>query len=359
MMWGRDLKPDHRMHCQGADDPGGKDNAPCVTEELVQYIYLHFRKGLECINSDGGYPVDPKEFYKIVNHESRFQYNVVHNGGIGITQIVTPAARDMGLVNGYPGIARQAWDQVKDNPTCQFFTDVVSDDGPELKANGVVEECQFLDIKEGLRRAMINGLAIYKSYQQRVLEMVGPQFFGPGTKREDRERMITIATRVAYNKGYTAWRTEHIRLMNQGAPKSPEEYERRIEKRLYPGESQGYSTLVDQHHKDLNKEKVYGEKYRAWREKVIAASTKLNPADTGFYHRPAGGGSRVYGDKLKGWFADVVDGRTPEEYQRNLTFGISKREWDRLMREYHELKSLEVIYDENDPEQLPPEYRPC
>tara|TARA_B100000749_G_scaffold280898_1_gene280893 strand:- start:91471 stop:93342 length:1872 start_codon:yes stop_codon:yes gene_type:complete len=376
MLKGKHLRKHNRIHCQKG--VVGKNVVPCVTAELVQYTHLAFSKALECIGSDG-VAVEPMEFFKIINHESTFHYNIFYRGGVGVAQLTSVAARDLGVgPNGAPRPALKEWNNVKGNPECSAFKNLVSEEGPDLTVSGRVRKCQFLDVDEGIMRSFINGLAVYKSYLNAIPKEMDASWFA---SEQERQRAILHATRVSYNRGINAWRNAHESM---GKPSSPfasaDEYtkilesithehvikeERRrlerkksdpdyIEKYLSQLDGYAYSTKTDQDYSDINKRIVMQGFLQRWDEKLAGVSTM----DLTSHQR-----EKLLSllTDLRRYGSDRV--RTEKNFLRVHTlpreYGIPSDELDNLLEMANEWNDTEKIFRTTPSEDLPDHLKPC
>ena len=205
------IRPKYRYAClddKASNRQAGVSSAPCLTENYIRYLHFNFNQALRCINSeitsDGspGHIVKADEFFKIINHESGFQYNVRWKGGMGISQLTFPGFKEFADRKG-PSYRR--WEAVKNNGYCKPFKDILDKDivydPPNKKRDyATYGICQLLEQKVGVPRSIIIGMSLYKYKLKQANDLAKRLPF----RSKNKEEVTRKIARLLYNQGYGA-----------------------------------------------------------------------------------------------------------------------------------------------------------
>ena len=173
----------------------GLSQSPCVSEFVADYIHKTVNLALACIKDN--FEVDPEVFFKIINNESGFNFNVADREGVGIGQLVGISVTDLSTnPNGY-AVLKQFLNN--GNPNCEPFQKILE---KEINANTISKVgssknyCQWTDAGEGIARNLMYSLSLLhmrrKAYLERNLNF---------KQAKNKEASMQNAIMISYGRG--------------------------------------------------------------------------------------------------------------------------------------------------------------
>lgn len=151
-----------------------KPQALCYGQEIVDYIHFAVNQSISCISSVAANPVNPRYLFKKINNETGFNTFISYGGGRGISQLTSPAVKEMtgrydkGAKKWITGYGFKIFEKIiaSENPACAAFKQIIQQDirnskKPAPPYPSDKNACTWTAIENGLARNLIYGLGFY------------------------------------------------------------------------------------------------------------------------------------------------------------------------------------------------------
>jgi hypothetical protein len=149
-----------KMLCHEGDKQGRYiTETPCVTEDMVDYVYWGVNEALRCF---ADYIDDNIQdvIYRKIHLESSFGFFFKSINGTGLTQMVGPAKTAM-FTKDQPGYEFLKNHIMTHPQQCSSFIDLIK--RSETTKN--LGNCDFISIGDGIGRNLIGGIGLYIHYR--------------------------------------------------------------------------------------------------------------------------------------------------------------------------------------------------
>lgn len=197
--------------CNYADDPNpigvnpgkqsvlkyyGKASGPtaqCVDDNMTDYVHFAVNSAIQCLSGVG--KIDSRTVYRKINNESAFNISVASAGGIGISQLTTPAVEEM--INPKLGRGRFVIENVakSDDPACTGFKDVAIQDLKSTPSMAKSNRCAWLSPGDGLARNLMYSIGYYLTMRDKYI-IPSLKRYAPKLVKND--ELISDLTSIAY-----------------------------------------------------------------------------------------------------------------------------------------------------------------
>ncbi len=136
---------------------GGK-SAQCYNDEMADYMSFAINQAIDCLSQDN--PIDSRDILKKMNAETGFNFAVSWRGGRGMSQITSPAARELStnIGNGryiLEGVSKSI------KKSCQPFKHLAEKDlekPPKINGHSL---CDWVSPGDGLARNLLYGIGYH------------------------------------------------------------------------------------------------------------------------------------------------------------------------------------------------------
>lgn len=220
------------------DTPVDQKLVPCFTDNLAYYTHSVVNSALACMH-DPNDPLDFREIFALINHESNFVFDISSGGGRGLMQLTTAGVAEFLGVFDSDGKrvegqrSQKFWLQSASNPACQQFKPVIE---PHLAAKRTTRNlvvCELIGSPDTHKRNMIIGLSLYKLYRERARRLISDYLAKqPISQRPngvDLEYMVKQLVRYMYNQGDGAGREAFFRMVASRRPLAAKTFQRDLE----------------------------------------------------------------------------------------------------------------------------------
>ncbi|MBK9322629.1 MAG: hypothetical protein IPM97_06685 [Bdellovibrionaceae bacterium] len=131
-------------------------SAQCYNEELVDYIHFALNQAIDCLSQDNA--IDSRNILKKMNAETGFNFSVCWRGGCGMSQITSPAMKELSTdIGNGKYILEGVTKSIK--KSCEPFKHIAERD--LAKPPKIYKTCDWVSPGDGLARNLIYGIGYH------------------------------------------------------------------------------------------------------------------------------------------------------------------------------------------------------
>ncbi|HEX4922835.1 MAG TPA: hypothetical protein VFV50_02080 [Bdellovibrionales bacterium] len=219
-------------------DPVDQRQVPCYTPNLAYYTHFVINSALACMH-DPADPLDLREIFALINHESNFVFDISSAAGRGLMQLTTAGVAEFNGVfdkNGKRIEGQRSlkfWNQVAYNTACQIFAPVINENLKTRRTTRTLKTCEYIGSQDAHKRNMIVGLSLYKLYRERAREVINEYVakLSPARRpgKADIDYMVKQLVRYMYNQGDGAGREAFFRMTAGDRPLDARTFQKDLE----------------------------------------------------------------------------------------------------------------------------------